>query len=143
MIFSLGGAEQERIEIDVLGYERAPVVEFYDDNWLTVKIYVFAGGFRGSVAAAFLTSELEKFAAELQSLFQTLKGVAELQTLEKQLHLKLKGDGKGHVALNGELLDQAGIGNRLNFSFQFDQVALGESIREIKAITAKFPVRST
>jgi hypothetical protein len=63
--------------------------------------------------------------------------------LEKQLHLKIKGDGKGHVALNGELLDQAGIGNRLNFSFQFDQVALGESIREIKAVTGKFPVQST
>jgi len=94
MIFSLGGAEKERIEIDVLRYERAPVGE-------------------------------------------------EFQTLEKQLHLKIKGDGKGRVALNGELLDQAEIGNRLNFSFQFDQVALGESIREIKAVTGKFPVRST
>jgi hypothetical protein len=143
MIFSLGDAEKAKIEIDVLRYERAPIGEFYDDNWLTIKIYVSAGGLRGSVAAAFLTSELEKFAAELQSLFQTLEGIAEFQTLEKQLHLKLKGDGKGHVALNGELLDQAGIGNRLNFSFQFDQVALGESIREIKAVTAKFPVRST
>jgi hypothetical protein len=143
MIFSLGGAEKERIEIDVLRYERAPVGDFYDDNWLTVKIGVSAGGFRGSVAAAFLTSELEKFAAELQALFQTLKGIAEFQTLEKQLHLELKGDEKGHVALNGELLDQAGIGNQLNFSFQFDQVALGESIRGIKAVTAKFPVRST
>ena len=98
-----------------------------------LKLAFLRAGFRATLPAAILTSELERFATELQSLFQTLRGVAKFQTLEEQLHLELKGDGKGYIALNGELLDRAGIGNRLNFSFQFDQVALGESIREIKA----------
>jgi hypothetical protein len=32
MIFSFGHSEQERIEVEVHGYERAPVGKYYDDN---------------------------------------------------------------------------------------------------------------
>lgn len=141
MIFSFGQSESERIEIDILRYERTPVGDYHDDNWLTVKIDVSTGGFRGTVHAALLTFELKEFVAEMETLFQTLIGIAEFQTLEEQLQIELKGDGKGHILLTGEVLDQAGIGNRLSFSFQFDQVALGKSIRGIKAVTEKFPLR--
>ena len=53
MTFSFGQSERERIEVDVLRYERAPVGEFHDDNWLTVAIRVQAGGFSGDARAAF------------------------------------------------------------------------------------------
>jgi len=35
MTFSFRQSEQERIAVDVLHYERAPVGEYHDDNWLT------------------------------------------------------------------------------------------------------------
>jgi len=142
MIFSFGQSEHERIEVAVLGYERAPVGEYHDDNWLKVEIRVGVGGFHGTVDAAILTDELAAFLRQLRPLFESLRGMAEFTTLEGQLHLRLAGDGKGHIELVGDVADQAGIGNRLHFTLDFDQSQLGASIRELETVVAAFPIRS-
>jgi len=142
MTFSFGESHHERVEVDVLRYERAPIGEYYDDNWLTARIRVSAGGFQGKVDAAIVAAELATFLAQLRPLYESLRGSAEFSTLEGQLHLKLNGDGKGHVELVGEVLDQPGIGNRLSFTLHFDQSQLGASIRELEAVTSTFPVRA-
>lgn len=141
MTFSFGHSTQERIEIDVLGYERAPVGEYFDDNWLRCVIRVCAGGFRGKCDAAFLTGELVEFLTQLRSLFATLRGSAEFTTLEEQLYLRLIGDGKGHIDLDGNLVDAPGSDNRLHFSLHFDQTELGASICQFEKIVSAFPVR--
>ena len=142
MIFSFGHSEHERIEVNVLRYERAPVGEHYDDNWLTVEIRVEAGGFRGKAAATFLTDELTSFLSELRPLFESLSGSAKFTTMEGQLSLQLAGDGKGHIELNGEVSDHPGIGNHLKFTLRLDQSQLGASIRELEQVTSQFPVRA-
>jgi hypothetical protein len=142
MKFSFGQSEHERIEIEVLQYERAPVGEYYDDNWLTSRIRVRAGGFRGQVDAAVLTAEFSTFLTALRPLHETLRGTAEFSTMEQQLRLRLTGDGKGHIELAGEVADQPGIGNRLHFILQIDQSQLGASIHELERVTAEFPVRA-
>jgi hypothetical protein len=142
MKFSFGQSEHEQIEVDVLRYERAPVGEYYDDNWLTAQIRVRAGGFRGEVDAAVLTGELGAFLTGLRPLYETLRGTAEFSTMEGQLHLRLIGDGKGHIELTGEVADQPGIGNRLHFTLQIDQSQLAASIHELERVTAAFPVRA-
>ena len=142
MTFSFGHSEQERIEVDVHGYERTPVGEYWDDNWLRVDIRVRAGGFRGKASATIITSELTKFLSELRPLVETLAGSAEFTTMEEQLSLRLAGDGKGHVELRGEVSDQAGFGNRLDFTLQFDQSQLRASIHELERVTSEFPVRT-
>ena len=141
MVFSFGHSERERIEVDVLRYERAPVGEYHDDNWLTVEIRVQAGGFHGKAGAAIVTDELFRFASQLRLLYETLSGSAEFTTMDEQLSLRLAGDGKGHIELRGTVADQPGIGNRLQFTLQFDQSQLGTSIRELEAVTLQFPVR--
>jgi hypothetical protein len=141
MIFSFGHSEQERIEVDVLRYERAPAGEYYDDNWLTVEIRICAGGFHGNAVAAILTRELVEFASRVRPLFKTLSGSADFTTMEGHLTLLLVGDGKGHIELRGEVADQAGTGNRLHFTLQFDQSQLGASIRELDRVISLFPVR--
>ena len=141
MIFSFGQSEHERIEVDVLASDRAPVGEYYDDNWLTVKIRVAAGGFRGVVDAAVLSSELATFLTQLHRLYESLRSVAEFTTLERQLHLRLTGDGKGHIELLGDVGDKPGIGNRLHFTLDFDQSQLRASIRELECVVSEFPVR--
>ena len=141
MIFSFGHSERERIEVEVFGYERAPVGEYWDDNWLTVEIRVQAGGFKGKASAAILTGELASFLSQLRPLFETLGGTAKFETMENQLALQLTGNGKGHIELRGEVADHLGIGNRLHFTLQFDQTQLGASIRELEKVTTTFPVR--
>ena len=66
MILSFGQSEHERIEIDVLNYERQPIGEYYDDNWLVVEIRVHAGGFRGKVSTTILAAELDGFLSKLK-----------------------------------------------------------------------------
>jgi hypothetical protein len=117
------------------------LASIWDDNWLRAEIQVVAGGFRGKATAAFITSELSEFLSELRPLFETLEGKAEFSTIEEQLKLQLVGDGKGHIELTGEIADQPGIGNRLLFTFEFDQSQLGASIRELELVTSQFPVR--
>ncbi len=142
MIFSFGQSEHERIEVDVDGYLGPASGNFYDDNWLEADICVCAGGFRGKVNASILTGELAAFLLQLRSLYEKLAGSAQFRTMEKQLSLDLVGDGKGHIELRGEVIDQSGIGNRLLFTLEFDQSQLGASIRELEQVTSQFPVRS-
>ena len=113
--------------------------EFWDDNWLTVEIRVRAGGFRGKAAASIITGELTQFFSELRPLFKTLSGSAEFATMEEQLSLRLVGNGKGHVELRGEVADQAGVGNRLHFTLEFDQSQL---VHELERVISEFPVRA-
>ena len=82
------------------------------------------------------------FLAQLRPLHETLRGTAEFSTLEEQLHLRVTGDGKGHMELVGEVADQPGIGNRLHFTLHFDQSQLAASIRELERVTAESPVRA-
>jgi hypothetical protein len=44
---AFGGEEHERLEINVLGYERAASGDYHDDNWLSVEVSVRCGAFRG------------------------------------------------------------------------------------------------
>ncbi len=141
MIISFGQSEYERIEIDVLDYESAFVRENYGYEWLRVQIRVAAGGFRGTADAAILAQELTAFLTELRPLHESLRGPAEFVTLEGQLHLRLAGDGKGHIELVGDVADQAGIGNRLHFTLKFEQSQLGASIGELEKVVSGFPVR--
>jgi len=142
MTVSFGQSQHERMEIEVLRYERQPVGEYHDDNWLTVQVRVCVGGFRGAVDGAFITEEFVAFLTQLRPLHQSLSGTAEFTTLEGQLHLRLTGDGKGHIELVGEVADQPGIGNRLHFTLHFDQSQLGASIHELERVTSQFPVRA-
>jgi hypothetical protein len=141
MIFSFGHSEHERIEIDVIRYERSPTGEYWDDNWLVVEVRVNAGGFRGKISATFITTEFVEFLSDLRPLFETLKGEAKFETMEGQLSLQLVGNGNGGIELCGEILDQSGIGNRLNFILRFDQSQLKTAVRELEQVVSQFPVR--
>jgi len=139
--FAFGGEEAERVEVQVHGYEREPVGEYYDDNWVRVFVLVNVGSFSGSFDATFLTSELLGFRESVNSLYESLAGVARFATLEDQLTLELTGDGRGHVQLKGLAIDAPGIGNRLEFQIALDQGHLSTALRGLNGITSSFPVR--
>ena len=141
MHFSFGQSEHERIEIDVVSYERPVSGEYHDDNWLTVSITVQAGGFSGRVRAAILTDDLVRFSGQLHRLSGELTGSAEFSTMEDQLSVTLTCDVRGNIMLRGEVLDDAGIGNRLSFHLDLDQSFLHQSIRELDEVIKAFPVR--
>jgi len=141
--FVFGGARHERLEVNVLRYERAASGNnYHDDNWLSVEVSVNCGAFHGKFPAAFLTGELESFYVQLARLYETLTGKARFQTLEGQLELEVIGDGLGHISISGEAQDKAGIGNKLLFKLAVDQTQLQTSVQSLAAVTSAFPVRT-
>jgi len=140
--FAIGGAARERIEIEVFGYEHAPVGEYHDDNWLRVRVTVHAGAFSASYDAAFLTEELARFREQLETLYQSLRGQAEFATLEGQLSLLLTVDERGEVLVRGVAIDVPGTGNRLQFQLTLDQSHLRSAIDELRQVTDRYPIRA-
>jgi hypothetical protein len=140
---SFGGERYERVSIEVLGYVHAERLgNLYDNNWLRVQVAVAAGSFRVSFDAMFLAQELVKFQDELSLLYNSVKGTARFETLEGQLQLDLTCDALGSVALHGVARDQAGIGNKLDFSLNLDQTQVGSALQQLRDILVLYPVRN-
>lgn len=139
---AFGEKEYERLEITILGYERAASGDYHDDNWLSVEVSVCCGAFRGKFSAAFLTGELQSFHVQLASLYRTLTGSARFETLEGQLELEATGDGLGHIKISGKARDQAGIGNQFIFAMDIDQTQLQTSVQSLAAAMSAYPVRT-
>ncbi len=139
--FSFGGNERERLEVQVHAYERLPLGDYHDDNWLRVSVSIQAGAFSGTFGCAFLAPEFSEFRDSLQVLHKTLSGVARFSTIEDQLSLELTGNGRGHIALKGLALDVLGTGNRLEFHLDLDPGHLTAGLRGLDEIVGAFPTR--
>jgi len=140
--FAIGTNKREMVAITVLNYERSPVGEFYDDNWLLCEVSVQVGAFSGKFQANFLTSELEGLLQALRKLHQELRGDYIFEPLEEQLILRVSCDNLGHIQIDGEAMDQAGIGHKLTFGFSLDQTYLSATLRELSDVVQAFPVRA-
>jgi hypothetical protein len=140
--FSLGGEENNRVQVQVHGYERPPVGEYYDDNWVRVSVFVAVGAFSGQFDAAFLTSDFVAFRDELLSLHASLQGKAVFSTMEDQLSLALTGNGLGGIEVKGVAIDAPGVGNQLEFELALDQSYLPAVLGDLDEILAEFPPRA-
>ena len=140
--FAIGGEERERVEVQVNGYERAPVGEYFDDNWVRVVVVVAVGRFAGEYEATFLTSDFVGFRKELQALHHSLDGKASFSTMEEQLSLELVGNGRGGIELKGLAADVPGSDNRLEFVLQLDQSHLPNVLAGLDEILNEFPPRA-
>ena len=61
--------------------------------------------------------------------------------MEGQLGLSFQGNGLGGIELQGDALDQAGIGNRLSFKLQLDQTQLAQSVSQLDELMSRYPIR--
>ncbi len=138
---SIGSQEHDRLSIVVLDYERAPLGEVFDDNWLVARVELSVGAFSGEFALSLTPQDFETFFAQLEQLYETLTGYAKFQTIEEQVEVSLSGDGKGGVEVVGFALDRAGIGNRLEFSFSIDQTFIPPMLSQLREIITEFPTR--
>jgi hypothetical protein len=141
VIFGFGGAQDDRVQIDVLGYEQpASSKDKWDLNWLRVEVRVQVVGFCAHKPITVQTGEVADFLADLEKLHAALSGDAVFETMEDELEMKLSGDARGHIHLRGRV-GRAGSPGVLSFNLQFDQSQLQESIREIRKVMKLFPQR--
>ena len=92
---------------------------------LYLDIAVKSNGFSGSTSVSIRSSELSKFALDLNSLYHNLSGEA---WIEGHSFLSFTGNGRGHIAVRGSLFQGTGIGDEhtLTFQNQIDQTDLKE-----------------
>ena len=94
------------------------------EGWRNAEIEVHCDCWIGRMSGNFMKGELGRFAQEIRTLHRDLAGTAELQPLEPNLTLTLTGDGKGHVAVDGEATNHFARGTTLHFRFDIDQTFL-------------------
>ena len=128
------------IRIDILGLNYPNAEDDWDRNWLKSIISAKAGAFSGNFKADLMTTDFETFKNELTNLYDKLKGIATFNTLESQVDIKITGDGIGHLKAKCEVMDYAGIGNKLEFEIDFDQTQIPKIVNQLENIITKFPV---
>jgi len=106
----------DELVIQVLGHD--------PEDWLSAEVEIRCGVWSGRFTASFLSGELSSFGSEVRQLHGELSGCAELRPAEPFLTLRLSGDGRGHITLDGVAQNPLSTGTRLVFRFELDQTQL-------------------
>jgi hypothetical protein len=122
----IGREEFEHVVIDIMG----DTYEGWSSCNVTVQCDVWSGTFRWNA----YRGELRHFADVLQQLYQSLSGVAELQPLEPNIRLKVFGDGKGHITVEGKAIGQFTSGAYLVFRFYIDQTDIPKIVKALRVV---------
>jgi hypothetical protein len=130
--WSLGMGDAQYVRVEV----RARPAQNDEYKWIPVRVNIKAGGFVSRFDASFLINEFSRFADELATLDQSLKGKAIFETMEEQLRLEVIVNKLGQVLINGEAMDIAGIGNKLLFHLDLDQSYIPKSVAELRSVVS-------
>jgi hypothetical protein len=134
------------IQIEVFGYERLDATDEYDANWLRARCSITIAEFSAVLSLALVTHDVGRFAHELEQAVQLLKGTASFSTPEAGLAVEIKFTTAGHAEILGSARSQRSCVpdvSVLSFSFETDQSFLAQTVRELKAIVSRFPVRNS
>jgi hypothetical protein len=139
-VLLLGREGGDHVRMELRGRLHPGATDFWDANWLDARVGVRAGAFSGTIRASLRTTDLAQWRDELRRLHESLSGQAALETMEGWISLRLTGDGRGHVAVDGVVEDEPGTGNRLSFALPaLDQTDLPALLDALGAVERAFP----
>ena len=138
--FLLGSLDDEHLRLTILKRSIPEATDYWDGNWVDVRIEVSVGGFSADYPAQIRNVELFAFEEELARLYETLDGEAEFLTMEYWLEIRVQGDGMGHLKAHCIARDDPGFPNELRFTISFDQTFLPQVLRDLRQIRAMYPV---
>ena len=107
------------------------------EGWARAEIVVRCDGWVGTMRGSFMKGELARFAEGIRQLHRDLTGIAELNPLEPNITLTLKGDGKGHITVDGVARNDFASRTELAFEFTIDQTYLKGIADSLCAVDAK------
>lgn len=137
--FVLSGSGKQRLMVRTTGRVRPDSTDSDDFHWLRTGVEVLAGQFAGSATCSIRTEDLTDFRDGLARLTDDLGATATFKTMEDQLGIEIRGDGKGAMTVRGHVSD-AIDGNRLSFEFAGDRAGLPPVLQAIDAILDAYPV---
>jgi|SRR5579859_1009562 len=130
------------LQLSIQTYERAESEIPEDNNWLRAEIAAKIAGFSSSVTLAITTIELNEFLNQLRRILAVSRGVARLETSEKQLWIEidLKTTGTALVAIR--IVDPGFPRCKLECQFSTDQTYLQTTSKNLEKMMAAYPIRS-
>jgi len=131
------------IKIEPLKWNYPDAELDWDKNWIRSRITVKGGAFSGQFYCDLMTTDFELFKRALNKTYNSLNQQAEFNTLESQIQIKIVGDGLGHFTVDCQVVDEVGIGNKLNVEMTFDQTQIPNFIRQLDKIVKQFPIQGT
>jgi len=127
----------------VLGRQFPDQNEYWDGNWLNVRVRVEAPGAVVEAHGPIIHApELESFVNELDLLEATLAGGASLKCTEPNLDVALQAESLGHVAVTINITPEH-MTQLHEFSFSIDQTYLKPVIAKCRKILSDYPIKGT
>jgi hypothetical protein len=135
----VGDRGASRVLIQVHGRIDASSLDYWGGNWLESTIEVAAGAFVGSFEAKLHAGDFDRFHERVRALYEALDGVADFDTVEDRLEVRLTGDGRGRIVVEGAARDLSRR-NELKFGFEIDQTYLPTIVRSVEDVLTRYPV---
>lgn len=132
-----------RVTIAVISYENSASNDISDANWLKCHVTVHSAACNVSFPATFMTYDFEKFADELSSAYNLLRGTASISSDMDALILQIIMQGKGLARVTGTVQLNNQINLEVKLGFDSDQSYLGQCREEILLVQRLFPVVRT
>lgn len=90
-----------------------------------------------------MVTDLQRWADQCETLYQSLKGEAALDSYEPDLRVTINStDTLGHLRMQVEITPDH-MNQRHAFDFELDQSYLPQLIRNCREIVAAYPIRGT
>jgi hypothetical protein len=139
---NISGDEDRLVSIEVLRREHPEAHDYWDGNWLWCRVSVRAGVFRGVFEASLRAEEFATMRDGVRTCMTDFTGTFGFETMEGQVSVVAKGNGRGHFTAKCSARDAAGIGSELTFEMSFDQTRLAPLALELDALLRAYPVIS-
>jgi hypothetical protein len=143
-VIQIGHSERESLVIEILERSNPTAIDWWEGNWLkatvTVNVVLAEGALNGQVRGLLRSNELAVFQNELAELYSSLTGTARFSTMDRWLALELRGNGRGQVAVIGQLSHNSVSMNMLRFEMGLDQTYLPEILTSLHAVLTAYPV---
>jgi hypothetical protein len=94
------------------------------EEWTYADAEICCGPWRGKIRVAFYSDQLTRFAEAIRTLYQDLRGKAELHLLDTPFALVLTGNVRGGVVVEGYAQADSSTDTKLHFQFVIDQTFL-------------------
>ena len=138
------GGEGAGLTLTVAGYARPPAeAGLLDLDWLDGRAELRLGPLVVARPCCFRPDDFLCLAAELDDCTTLLLGSAKFETLEGAVSLEIAMATLGRATIRGRFsLDQGDAEADIRFSFASDQTYLATTLREVRRVVDRFPLRT-
>lgn len=132
------------IELKIIGYEFPDGTEYYDVNWLNLKIKVESEKVKyEQISPCILTFEIEDMILGMSTLLKKRKSVYHTNFMEPYLSMEFKRRDKIiDVKFRHEIDSDPGFLEMYETCFSIPKREFGEVLRQLKEEYEKYPKRN-